>query len=102
MYIYIYILDSVYIYIYICISLGTTTLRYHASAMGPGTNLTGDAGRPYKALWSFGPQTPEPMRCLAVEKQGVSASFHDVLAYMGMLSAADAPVGKFIDLLSLI
>lgn len=26
------------------------------------TNLTGDAGRPYKALWSFGPQTPEPMR----------------------------------------
>lgn len=30
---------------------------YYTSA-----NLTGDAGRPYKALWSFGPQTPEPMR----------------------------------------
>lgn len=25
-------------------------------------NLTGDAGRPYRTLWSFGPQTPEPMR----------------------------------------
>ena len=54
-----------HIYIRLCI----TTLRCNATAMGltcPGTNLTGDAGRPYKALWSFGPQTPEPMRCLAV------------------------------------
>lgn len=28
----------------------------------PGQNLTGDAGRPFRANWTFGPQTPEPMR----------------------------------------
>ena len=72
-----------YIYIRLCI----TTLRCNATAMGltcPGTNLTGDAGRPYKALWSFGPQTPEPMRCLAVVCVCV---FNDVRWYVGMFWA---------------
>ena len=89
----------IYVYIYRYISLCITTLRCNATAMGltcPGTNLTGDAGRPYKALWSFGPQTPEPMRCLAV----VCVCFLMMSEGMwGCFGRFAVSLGKFIHLL---
>lgn len=41
-------------------------------------NLTGDAGRPFRANWTFGPQTPEPMRT-SLEEVLVNATQLDLL-----------------------